>query len=160
LRLRELTLETLAALTKKQGKPVNFIAAIHADHTDIRHIHVIALVDKRLTVKDFQLLRAEATKSCQAQRRLQDIETRRAKQWRRIIRTTLNRSKKEPERQASNEYKMISASPPVCANCGVGHVMKRIPGGFWCPSCRTKMRKEGPTTVIEKKEMKLERAYE
>jgi ribosomal protein L37AE/L43A len=161
LRMREVTIETIGALTKRQGRVVTFIAAVHDDHTDIRHIHVIALVDKRLTVKDFQLLRAKATKECQSQRQLLDVKATRARHWQRTISTTLARGTKPPGiRRTTSEYEMVSPSSPSCPDCGMGQPLKRIPGGqFWCPSCRLRMRKEGLQTVIEKKELTLERGY-
>jgi hypothetical protein len=75
LYLRKLTLATMGALATKHRRAIRFIAAVHDDHTEIRHIHVIALIDKRLCYKDFDTLRLAATDECRNQRRLLDRST-------------------------------------------------------------------------------------
>jgi hypothetical protein len=60
LHLRNITIETMRALAKKHGRQLSFIAAVHEDHTQIRHIHVIAVVDKPLNFRDFKTLRLKS----------------------------------------------------------------------------------------------------
>jgi hypothetical protein len=60
LSMRELTMKTITALQKRLNIPVRFIAALHDDHTDIRHVHIIALVNRSLTLRDFQAMRMAA----------------------------------------------------------------------------------------------------
>ena len=61
LALRELTEKTIASLEDRFQRPLQWVAAIHADHAEHRHVHAIAIVPERLNVKDFQRMRGAAT---------------------------------------------------------------------------------------------------
>ncbi len=69
LLLREITRHTMA-LAEKTGHPVSWVAAIHSDHTAIRHVHVLA-VTKASRLPAPAMIQA-ATKDCQEQRRALD----------------------------------------------------------------------------------------
>ena len=60
LRLRELTEKAIASLEDRFQRPLQWVATIHADHAEHRHIHAIAVVPKRLNVQDFQHMRSAA----------------------------------------------------------------------------------------------------
>jgi hypothetical protein len=79
LMLRELTEKTITSLEDRFQHPLQWVAAIHADHAEHRHIHAIAIVPKRLTVQDFQRMRSAATEEALEQRRHLDL-TREAHQ--------------------------------------------------------------------------------
>src|SRR6266702_2329555 len=69
LSLREITERTIQSLEDRLQQPLQWVAAVHADHTDNRHIHAIAIVPERLNVQDFQRLRSAATGEARAQLR-------------------------------------------------------------------------------------------
>ncbi len=69
LLLRELADKTIAALDDRFQRPLRWVATIHDDHADHRHIHAIAIVPGRLQVQDFQRMRSAATAEAQEQRR-------------------------------------------------------------------------------------------
>ena len=74
LDLWELTRKTLMTINTRYG-PLHFVATIHADHTDNRHVHGFFLVPGRLTRKEFaQMKRLWKVASVEAsrQRRLLD----------------------------------------------------------------------------------------
>jgi hypothetical protein len=73
LDLKDLTIQTMRALEEQLGKPVEFIAAIHADHTDRRHVNLIALVPRRMNKQDLTFLRHTLTSEAESQRRELDI---------------------------------------------------------------------------------------
>lgn len=73
LRLRELTEQTMQRLEDRFRQPIQWVATIHADHADHRHIHALAIVPKRLQVQDFQQMRSAATEAALTQRRQLDI---------------------------------------------------------------------------------------
>src|SRR5437867_4227621 len=79
LSLRELTEKTIASLEDRFKRPLQWVAAIHADHAEHRHIHAIAIVPERLNVQDFQRMRSAATEEALAQRRHLDL-TREARE--------------------------------------------------------------------------------
>ena len=68
LNLREITEQTIGKLAEKRGIPIQYIGAIHDDHRPHRHVHVIALIQGRLTREHFKLLRQQATELSQFQR--------------------------------------------------------------------------------------------
>jgi len=73
LSLRELTEKTMASLEDRFQQPLQWVAAVHADHTDNRHIHALAIVPERLQVPDFQRMRSAATEEALAQRHQLDL---------------------------------------------------------------------------------------
>jgi hypothetical protein len=70
LLLREITMQTMA-LEEQLGTPVMWVAAIHADHTDKRHVHVLAVAKARLLPA--QVMIHTATQACLEQRRELDL---------------------------------------------------------------------------------------
>src|SRR6266851_9894635 len=61
LALREITERTIQSLEDRFQQPLQWVAAIHADHAEHRHVHAIAIVPERLNVQDFQRMRSAAT---------------------------------------------------------------------------------------------------
>ena len=73
LSLRELTEKTMQSLEARFEQPLQWVATIHADHADHRHVHAIAIVPERLQVPDFQRMRSAATEEALAQRQHLDL---------------------------------------------------------------------------------------
>jgi len=73
LALREITERTIQSLEDRFQKPLQWVAAVHADHADHRHVHVIAIVPERLNVQDFQRMRSTATEEALEQVRHLDL---------------------------------------------------------------------------------------
>ncbi|SRR6266571_6944641 len=73
LALREVTEQTIQSLEDRFQRPLQWVAAVHADHADHRHVHVIAIVPERLQVQDFQRMRSAATGEALEQRRQLDL---------------------------------------------------------------------------------------
>lgn len=63
LSLRAITERTMQSLEDRFQRSLQWVAAIHADHAQHRHIHAIAILPERLNVQDFQRLRAAATEA-------------------------------------------------------------------------------------------------
>jgi hypothetical protein len=59
-----------------RGRRLFFVAAVHNDHTPIRHVHEVFLVQGRLSREHFRLLqevaRAESTRQAVLQRQARD----------------------------------------------------------------------------------------
>jgi len=72
LQLWEITTKTMLGLEERLKQTIQFVAAVHNDHVPNRHVHVIALINGKLTPKDFALLRETATQSSLFQRRERD----------------------------------------------------------------------------------------
>jgi hypothetical protein len=73
LDLRSLTTQTMLALQEQIGSRVPFTAAIHDDHTDLRHVHLVACVQSRLGVEHFKTMRDAATQEALTQRQEKDL---------------------------------------------------------------------------------------
>jgi hypothetical protein len=74
LDMREITkstMQTVEEIITAQGitTPVNWVAAVHDDHTDKNHVHVLASVQGRLDKPDLDRIREATTKVCREQRR-------------------------------------------------------------------------------------------
>jgi hypothetical protein len=65
LLLREITEKTMA-IEDHIGKPIAWVAAIHDDHTDKRHVHVLAVTKARLLPAPAMI--QMATQACREQR--------------------------------------------------------------------------------------------
>lgn len=68
LSLREITERTIQSLEDRFKRPLQWVAVVHADHAEHRHIHAIAIVPERLNVQDFQRMRSAATGEALEQR--------------------------------------------------------------------------------------------
>jgi hypothetical protein len=73
LALRELTERTIQSLEDRFRRPLQWVATIHADHAEHRHVHAIAIVPERLNVQDFQRMRGAATAAALEQLRQLDL---------------------------------------------------------------------------------------
>ena len=74
LSLRELTERTMRSLEDRFQRPLQWVAAIHADHAEHRHIHTIAILPERLHVQDLQRLRVAATEAALEQLQHLDLQ--------------------------------------------------------------------------------------
>jgi hypothetical protein len=77
LDMRAITQTTMQTIEERIRTPVNWVAAVHDDHTDIRHIHALASVQGRLEKPDLVRLREAATEVCLEQRRERDLQRER-----------------------------------------------------------------------------------
>jgi chromosome segregation and condensation protein ScpB len=73
LHLRELTERVMVALAEELQQQIQYVGAIHDDHTAHRHVHVIALIQGKLTREHFRLMRKVATEVALLQRRERDL---------------------------------------------------------------------------------------
>src|SRR5215216_4168513 len=61
LPMREIIEYTMQTLKERTKTPVQWVASVHDDHTDKRHIHALAVVKGRLKREDLQALIDAAT---------------------------------------------------------------------------------------------------
>src|SRR5512134_775630 len=72
LDMRAITYTTMQTIEERVRTPVVWVAAVHDDHTDKRHIHALAAVQGRLEKPDLLCLREATTKHCLEQRHERD----------------------------------------------------------------------------------------
>src|SRR3954447_11947230 len=131
LHMRGIAKKTIQHLEEKlnlQGE-IQFVAAIHNDHTWIRHIHAIVLVPHKLSREDFQVfqdLKSAATAEVQRQR--QQLDQMREAQRERTARYLIY-----------DKADLAQAAPfniMACSECGAiqsAEVLSRIL--FRCTGC-------------------------
>ena len=73
LPLRGIVEYTMQILEERTNTPVQWVAAVHDDHTDKRHIHALAVVKGRLNRNDLEALIKAATQEAQLQREARDL---------------------------------------------------------------------------------------
>jgi hypothetical protein len=69
LDMRSITMTTMQTIEEIVGTSVIWVAAVHDDHTDKNHVHVLASVQGRLDKPDLDRIREATTNACLAQRR-------------------------------------------------------------------------------------------
>jgi hypothetical protein len=72
LNLHTLTKETIHALEKELKITIPFVAAVHDDHADHRHVHLVALVTRRVEDTHLQTMIDTATTEAGKQRVARD----------------------------------------------------------------------------------------
>jgi hypothetical protein len=70
LSLRDVTEQVMRALEDQLHKPVSWVAAVHDDHTPLRHVHALAIVKEKIL--PVVAMRQTATQVCLEQRRERD----------------------------------------------------------------------------------------
>ena len=80
LDIRAITARTMRALEDRLGRPVEWVAALHEEHADHRHAHVLAIVHGTVRSPDLRALAQEATAAAAQQRRQRDQEQQRGRQ--------------------------------------------------------------------------------
>lgn len=70
--LWKVTEKAMRGLEEQLGKQVQWVASLHDDHTPLRHVHILAVLPKKLDRSDLTLLREMATEAALDQRRERD----------------------------------------------------------------------------------------
>jgi hypothetical protein len=67
--IAEYTIHTLEGMVQR---PVYYVAAVHAEHADHRHVYLLAAVPRRLNVPELEHLTTTTTQVCLEQRQERD----------------------------------------------------------------------------------------
>jgi hypothetical protein len=81
--LREITEQTMLGLEDRVRTHIQWVAATHDDHAPHRHVHIMAILPKKLQVHDLQALRQIATEAALFQRNACDLAREHQQQERR-----------------------------------------------------------------------------
>jgi len=81
LNMQKLTRQMMKRLEKRFKTTIPWAGALHDDHTDIRHVHVLAALPRRLQKHELETLIREVTTLCQEQWRELEPRIERV-QWR------------------------------------------------------------------------------
>ena len=80
LYLRELTVKTMLGVEDRVGQSVQWVAATHDDHTPLRHIHIVAVLPRRLERPDLRACIDLSTEIAGEMRRVRDQHRERLEQ--------------------------------------------------------------------------------
>jgi hypothetical protein len=69
LNMQKLTRQMMQSLEKRLKTTIPWAGALHNDHTDKRHVHILAAIPRRLQKYELESLIREASTMCQEQRR-------------------------------------------------------------------------------------------
>ena len=116
LDMRALTQQTMQVLDTRLHNALVWAGALHADHKPHRHVHILAVSPRRLTVRDFARLRLTATRESVAQRRALDFGQ--APQTRQRL-TTFQTSKYDRAARGGSTARMHTCT---CPRCGTPHI--------------------------------------
>jgi hypothetical protein len=142
LDLRYLTEQAMYRLSVLLGHEVGriqFAAAIHNDHTAIRHIHSIALLNRRVTRRELSLLKTSVTQEALQQRKLFD----RVRSHTRTQFLTQGRLFTYPAQtqQRRRSHKPVRIQHG-CYHCGYGQLTGIPRSRLYCPSCHRPLTAE------------------
>jgi hypothetical protein len=145
LHLRDLTIATMLRLEERLGHPIQFVAAIHDDHSPHRHVHCLVIHNgRRLTREDFAALRAEATGRAREQRRLRD-RLRRYQLQKSRPRTPLLRQDTSQGRVYRNPSPLLAYTCPVC---GAYRALPYRASGYRCLADGVYLRRVRPAERV------------
>jgi hypothetical protein len=142
LDLPHLTRHTLRKMESLIGRDVPFIAVMHDDHTDLRHIHAIGMVQGRIAKAEFAKIKTlwlTATEEARSQRRQRD----RVREHPRVQFLTQARIRTQPvlTKRREHGYKPLRIQHG-CYHCGYGD-RSGIPSHWqYCPSCHKPLNQE------------------
>jgi hypothetical protein len=142
LDLQLITRKTLDQMQHFIRRDMPFVAAIHDDHTPLRHVIAIGMVQGRIAKADFQKLKTlwlTATEEAHKQRRSRD----RVREHPRIQFLTQARMLSQPvcTRRRERAYRPLRIQHG-CFHCGYGQI-GGIPKGYdFCPSCHKPLNQE------------------
>jgi hypothetical protein len=142
LDLQHITRKTLREMERLSGRDVPFVAVIHDDHTPLRHVHAIGMVQGRIAKADFhklKTLRLTVTEEARSLRRQRD----RVREHPRVQFLTQVRVLTQPvfTQRRDRSYKPIRIQPD-CDHCGYGQ-RSGIPSWHdFCPCCHKPLNHE------------------
>ena len=145
LHLRDMTEKTMQTLMARLKQEVQWVAAEHDDHAPNRHVHVVAVVKRKLHTRDFQAMRQRATEAALFQRKERDL----AREQQRPRRSTSYQSapgftREFPIYSAKGAGRQLAHMRPAytiqtCFHCGYLQVKPLSKGVQTCLNCGWKL---------------------
>jgi hypothetical protein len=114
LNMLRLTRQMMKRLEKRFKTTIPWAGTLHDDHTDIRHVHILAALPRRLQKHELEALIKEATTLCQEQRRELEPEQERT-QWRETAKQlmTTSQPQKYNKRLHLSLNRQAQLTPPM-----------------------------------------------
>jgi hypothetical protein len=136
LNLWELTRKTLEQIKTKFGDSVPFVATIHDDHTQLRHIHGFFIVEGRLAKEEFAKIKGLwKVASFEARRQRSRLDRmHKSLRFKKLLPLieTYKRKRQQGRGGRMREIRM----QPACQYCGYGGRYGMPAYLLVCPSCK------------------------
>jgi hypothetical protein len=123
LNLAQLTVQTMMELENRLKTHILFAAVEHNDHAPHRHVHVLAILNRKLVRADINFLRDKATSATLLQRRILDLKQERSQS----VKYKLSKKPLAAGRVVrTNRASGVSSAPPrrirpACPSCSEGN---------------------------------------
>lgn len=142
LDLQLITRKTIREMERRIGRDVPFVATMHDDHTPLRHIHAIGMVEGRIAKADFQKLTTlwqTASAEAYSQRRSRD----RIREHPRMRYLAQARVRSQPvfSNRRGRVYKPLRMQHG-CYSCGYGDITGIPAYRLYCPNCHNPLTQE------------------
>jgi hypothetical protein len=148
LDLQHITRRTISKLEKQFGRQFQFVATVHNDHTPLRHVHGIFLLQGRLSREEFRALQKTAyqtaTRSARRQRKAHD-RVRANPRYRSLNRQhalTRSVSAGSPGRQGILRSIKPLRQQSACRSCGYGQSAGIPSYQIFCPNCHARLKRD------------------
>jgi hypothetical protein len=171
LNMQKLTRAMMKRLEKRLKAAIPWAAALHDDHTDIRHVHILAAIPRRLQQYELEFLIREATQLSLSQRRFLDRGASKLP-WQEHVPekplktgkyTTLSVNRQEYRTHLSPQRHQWGRPPRsqsscTCPRCHMPQSHNGHRGSHLCASCGLMLHKKKVQTLQRRRERGLERA--
>jgi adenylate kinase len=157
LNMHKLTRHMMKRLEKRLTTTLCWAAAVHDDHTDIRHVHILAAIPKHLQTYELEFLIREATANSLVQRRILDRGVTRLP-WQedapsrhlKMGKYTAHRYQEKSQSQA----KGVSLPQSVCScpRCHMPHAHNGQRGSHQCRACGLMLHQKKERTLIRQRD--------
>jgi hypothetical protein len=151
LHIREITEKTMQHLQDLLKKQIDWVATIHDDHTPLRHVHLLAVVDRILNTEQLQTLRTTATTAALFQRQQLDLAQGLTIPKQQSIKTRHDRFQAH---FPTHTWKSRGVAPPrtktcICYHCGLRQSKSYFSTLQHCLRCGSEI-KQGRTISLTK----------
>jgi hypothetical protein len=152
LHMQKLTRHLMKRLEKRLNTGLPWAGALHDDHTDIRHVHILAAIPRRLQKYDLEFLIREATQLALVQRRIRDRGQSQLP-WQQPSQHALKSGKYTAYRKQSAQQSRVSeASPPqstcTCPRCHMPQSHNKHQGSHMCLACGRMLHTKKERTLM------------
>jgi hypothetical protein len=157
LNMHKLTRAMMKGLEKRLKTAISWAGSLHDDHTDIRHVHILAVIPRRLQTYELEFLIREATALSLVQRRLLDRGENRLP-WQEDAPTRrLQMGKYTTQRyqeKNQNQAKGVSLPQSVCScpRCHMPHAHNGQRGSHQCRACGLMLHQKKERTLIRQRD--------
>jgi len=167
LHMQKLTRAMMIRLERRLKTAIPWAAALHDDHTDIRHVHILAAIPKRLQTYDLEFLIWEATGLSVSQRRYLDRGVSRLPWQENAPARPLKLGKYSAHRYQKNQQheqpiRTGGARLPqricACPRCHMPHAHNGERGSHHCTACGLMLHQKKARSLTKGQGRGLERS--